>query len=134
MVLGHHNDINSSAFSCDSIVIVLQITSFLVFEEAPPMLLICLGLETGVVYCIKGEVSRGGMGRLKLVVNSSKDGQMASAITGLGFRVDGQARQLFVVTKNCISLFNMHEQTPNQIILDPHGCDTGCVAMNDNQV
>lgn len=110
-----------------------KITSFLVFEEAPPMLLICMGLDTGIVYCIKGEVARGGMGRLKLVVSPSEDGSLASAITGLGFRVDGQARQLFVVTKHSISLFNMHEQTPQRITLDQSGCDGGCVTMNDNQ-
>lgn len=110
-----------------------KITSFLVFEEAPPMLLICIGLETGVIYCIKGEVARGGMGRLKLLVNPSVDSTPASAVTGLGFRVDGQTRQLFVVTKCSICLFNMHEQAPQKHILDQIGCDGRCVTMSDNQ-
>lgn len=98
------------------------------------MLLICMGLETGVVYYIKGEVARGKMGQFKLVASPSEDGSLASAITGLGFRVDGQVRQLFVVTKQSISLFNMHQQIPQRIVLDQSGCDGGCVTMNDNQV
>lgn len=110
-----------------------KITSFLVFEEAPPMLLICIGLENGLIYCIKGEVARGGVGRLKLQVNPSLDGCPASAVTGLGFGVDGKALQLFVVTSCSISLFNMHEQTPQKHILDQLGCDGRCVTMSDNQ-
>lgn len=108
-----------------------KITSFLLFEEAPPMLLICLGLETGVVYYLKGEVSRGKMGQFKLT--PFEDGSHASAITGLSLRADGQVRQLFVVTKHSISLFNMQQPTPQRITLDETGCDEGCVTMNDNQ-
>ncbi|KAH7422083.1 hypothetical protein KP509_13G089700 [Ceratopteris richardii] len=97
------------------------------------MILVCIGLETGFIYCLKGEVARGGMTYLKLCVISSEDGSSSAAIAGLGFRVDGQSRQLFVVTKDSISLFNMHEQTPQNIVLDQIGCDGRCVTMNDNQ-
>ncbi|MCO5583009.1 hypothetical protein L7F22_036915 [Adiantum nelumboides] len=110
-----------------------KITSFLVFEEVPPMLLVCIGLETGVVYCLKGEIARGGMTYLKLVASAFENKSASSAITGLGLRVDGQARQLFVVTKDLICLFDIHQQTPQKITLDQVGCDGGCVATNDNQ-
>ncbi|KAH9288078.1 hypothetical protein KI387_032195 [Taxus chinensis] len=43
-----------------------KITSFLVFEEAPPILTISIGLETGHIYCIRGDVARERIVRTKL--------------------------------------------------------------------
>ncbi|CAM8909252.1 unnamed protein product [Rhodiola kirilowii] len=35
-----------------------KITSFIVLEEAPPILLITIGLDNGCIYCIKGDIAR----------------------------------------------------------------------------
>ncbi|KAL9258176.1 Vacuolar protein-sorting-associated protein 11-like protein, partial [Drosera capensis] len=67
-----------------------KITSFLVLEEAPPQLLIAIGLDTGNIYCIEGDKAREKITRFKLRVNNAsyKDN---SAVRGMGFRVEGQA-------------------------------------------
>lgn len=107
-----------------------QITSFLVFEEAPPILLICIGLETGCIYGIRGDVARDRVSRLRLQV----DAIVASPVTGLAFRVDGQVLQLFVVTPSSVNLFDMHKQPPVKHVLDSIGAESQCVTMSDNQV
>lgn len=103
-----------------------KITSFLVFEEAPPILMISIGLETGHIYCIRGDVARERIVRTKLQVD-------ASPVTGLEFRADGSALQLFVVTTTSVNLFDMHNQPPRMHVLDQIGCEGNCVTMSDNQ-
>ncbi|KAJ4827545.1 Vacuolar protein sorting-associated protein 11 [Turnera subulata] len=102
-----------------------QITSFLVMEEAPPILLIAVGLSNGCIYCIKGDIARERITRSKLQVEG------ASAVTGLGFRVDGQALQLFAVTPDSVSLFSLHNQPPRRQTLDQIGSNVNSVAMSD---
>ncbi|GAV78365.1 Clathrin domain-containing protein/VPS11_C domain-containing protein [Cephalotus follicularis] len=102
-----------------------KITSFLVLEEAPPILLIAIGLDNGCIYCIKGDIARERISRFKLEVD---DG---SSITGLGFRMDGQALQLFAVTPDSVSLFGMQYQPPRRQTLDHIGCHVNSVTMND---
>eukprot|EP01018_Ginkgo_biloba_P031346 Gb_07923 [translate_table: standard] len=109
-----------------------KITSFLVFEEAPPILVISIGLETGFIYCIKGDVARERIVRLKLQVEGSSSSSFYP-VTGLGYRVDGQALQLFVVTTTTVSLFDMHHQPPRRQVLDQIGCGGNSVTMSDNQ-
>lgn len=109
-----------------------KITSFLVFEEAPPILMISIGLETGYIYCIKGDVARERIVRTKLEVEESSNGSR-SPVTGLGFRVEGPALQLFVVTTTSVSLFDMHHQPPTRHVLDQIGCGSNSVSMSDNQ-
>ncbi|KAK8588539.1 hypothetical protein V6N12_022969 [Hibiscus sabdariffa] len=107
-----------------------KITSFLVLEEAPPILLIAIGLDNGCIYCIKGDIARERITRFKLQVDSpSGDGN--SSVTGLGFRVEGQALLLFAVTPNSVSLFNMQSQPPRRQTLDQIGCNVHSVAMSD---
>ncbi|KAK1305633.1 hypothetical protein QJS10_CPA10g01849 [Acorus calamus] len=107
-----------------------KITSFLVLEEAPPILLVAIGLDNGCVYCIKGDFARERINRFKLQVeNVSEKGQLA--ITGLGFRVEGQAHQLFAVTPASVSLFSLHDQPPKRQTLDQIGCETNGVTMSD---
>jgi len=81
-----------------------KITSFTVLEEAPPILLIAIGLDNGFIYCIKGNIARGCTTRFKLQVEAASDGSTSLPITGLGFRVEGQAHQLFAVTASCLVL------------------------------
>ncbi|OWM75442.1 hypothetical protein CDL15_Pgr021606 [Punica granatum] len=102
-----------------------KITSFLVLEEAPPILLIAIGLDNGCIYCIKGDIARERITRFKLQVESH------SSITGLGFRVDGQALQLFAVTPASISLFSLYNQPPRLQTLDHIGCNVNNVTMSD---
>ncbi|KAL8031083.1 hypothetical protein ABFX02_13G002900 [Erythranthe guttata] len=108
-----------------------KITSFVVFEEAPPIIFIALGLDNGCIYCIQGDIARERIKRFKLEVDSGQPGKTKSAITGLGFRVDGQAFQLFAVTSSSVSLFNLHAQTPTGQTLDHIGSETASVAMSD---
>ncbi|XP_020589182.1 vacuolar protein-sorting-associated protein 11 homolog [Phalaenopsis equestris] len=109
-----------------------MITSFLVLEEAPPILLISIGLDTGSIYCIKGDLSRERISRFKLQVEGPVEiGD--SSITGLGFRVEGQARQLFAITPTSVSLFSLHVNPPQRQTLDQIGCNTNAVAMSDHQ-
>ncbi|KAI3930329.1 hypothetical protein MKW92_049996 [Papaver armeniacum] len=107
-----------------------KITSFLVLEEAPPILLISIGLDTGCIYCIKGDIARERISRFQLQVETVTDKTDAS-ITGLGFRVDGQALQLFAVTPTSVSLFNLQDKPPRRHTLDQIGCNANCVAMSD---
>ncbi|KAL8477946.1 hypothetical protein ACS0TY_030013 [Phlomoides rotata] len=108
-----------------------KITSFVVFEEAPPIIFIALGLENGCIYCIQGDFARERIKRFKLQVHSGQSVIKHSPITGLGFRVDGQAFQLFAVAPNSVSLFNLQSQTPTAQTLDHIGSETASVAMND---
>ncbi|PON88485.1 Vacuolar protein sorting-associated protein [Trema orientale] len=106
-----------------------KITSFLVLEEAPPILLIAIGLDNGCIYCIKGDIARERITRFKLQVDGSSD-KSQSAVTGLGFRVDGQALQLFAVTPRSVSLFSLQSQPPKRQTLDQIGSVIN-VAMSD---
>ncbi|XP_027773382.1 vacuolar protein-sorting-associated protein 11 homolog isoform X2 [Solanum pennellii] len=107
-----------------------KITSFLVLEEAPPLLLIVIGLDNGSIYCIQGDIARERIKRFKLQVDNYSD-KSQSSITGLGFRVDGQVLQLFAVTPNTVNLFNMHTQAPTRQTLDQIGSSVTSVAMTD---
>ncbi|GFP83277.1 vacuolar protein-sorting-associated protein 11 homolog [Phtheirospermum japonicum] len=108
-----------------------KITSFVVFEEAPPIIFIALGLDNGCIYCIQGDIARERIKRFRLDVDSGQSSKSHSAITGLGFRVDGPAFQLFAVTPSSVSLFNLMTQTPIGQTLDHIGSETATVAMND---
>lgn len=102
-----------------------KITSFLVLEEVPPILLIAIGLDNGCIYCVKGDIARERITRFKLQV----DGR--SAITGLGFRMDGQALLLFAVTPESVNLFSMQAQPPKLQTLDHIGGSVNTVTMSD---
>lgn len=116
-------------------ILFVQITSFLVFEEAPPIVLICIGLDSGEICCIRGDIARNRVTRLRLSVDPAVDGgQPASPVTGLGFRVEGQMLQLFAVTTSSINLFDMHDSSPQKKVIDQIGTEGRCVAMSDNQV
>lgn len=108
-----------------------KITSFLIFEEAPPIIFIALGLENGSIYCIQGDIARERIKRFKLEVNSGQSGKTNSAIMGLGFCVDGQGFQLFAVTPSSVCLFDLRTQTPRRQMLDENGSETASVAMSD---
>ena len=101
----------------------------MVLEEAPPILLIVIGLDNGFIYCIKGDIARERITRFKLQVEAASDGSTSLPITGLGFRVEGQAHQLFSVI-----LFSLHVQPPRRQTLDQIGCQTNAVAMSDRVV
>ncbi|PKA52706.1 hypothetical protein AXF42_Ash001687 [Apostasia shenzhenica] len=108
-----------------------KITSFSVLEEAPPILLISIGLDTGSIYCIKGDLTRERITRFSLQVEPSVE-TGDSSITGLGYRVDGQAVQLFSVTPSSVSLFSLHDNPPRRQTLDQIGCKANAVAMSDH--
>lgn len=108
-----------------------KITSFLVLEEAPPILLISVGLDTGAIYCIKGDLTRERITRFKLQVESPVE-PSDSSITGLGFRVEGQALQLFAVTPTSVSLFSLHDNPPRRQTIDHIGCNNNAVTMSDH--
>lgn len=107
-----------------------KITSFLVLEEAPPILLIAIGLDNGCIYGIKGDIARERIKRFKLQVDSHPD-ESQSCITGMGFRVDGQATQLFAVTPSSVSLFSLQAEPYSWNTLDQIGCNANGVAMSD---
>ncbi|GER54061.1 vacuolar protein sorting 11 [Striga asiatica] len=109
-----------------------KITSFVVLEEAPPIIFIALGLDSGYIYCIQGDIARERIKRFKLEVDSAQSGKSNSAITGLGFRVDGSVFQLFAVTPSSVSLFNLQSQTQSAQTLDHIGSETASVAMSDH--
>ncbi|XP_072981582.1 vacuolar protein-sorting-associated protein 11 homolog [Typha angustifolia] len=106
-----------------------KITSFLVLEEAPPILLVAIGLDSGSIYCIKGDIARERITRFKLQIETV-DG-ISSSITGLGFRVEGRALHLFAVTPSSVTMFSLHDQPPKRHTLDQIGCETNAVTMSD---
>ncbi|KAL2932889.1 Vacuolar protein-sorting-associated protein 11-like protein [Bienertia sinuspersici] len=106
-----------------------KITSFLVLEEVPPILLIAIGLDNGSIYCIKGDIARERITRFTLRVENASAGH--AAITGLGFRNDGPAIQIFAVTPSSVSLFNLQYQPAKRQTLDQIGCASKSVAMSD---
>ncbi|KAL5134350.1 Vacuolar protein-sorting-associated protein 11 [Glycine soja] len=108
-----------------------KITSFLVLEEVPPILLIAIGLDSGSIYCIKGDIARERITRSKLQVENNHLDKTLSAVTGLGFKVDGQSLQLFAVTPCSVSLFSLHDQPPRRQTLDQIGSGVNSVAMSD---
>lgn len=112
---------------------MMQIASFLVLEEAPPILLIAIGLDNGFIYCIKGDIARERISRFKLQVDNVSDKSQCSVL-GLGFRVDGQALQLFAVTPNSVSLCSLHSQPPKRQFLDNIGSSANSVTMSDRLV
>ncbi|XP_047333896.1 vacuolar protein-sorting-associated protein 11 homolog [Impatiens glandulifera] len=106
-----------------------KITSFLVLEEAPPILLIAIGLDNGCIYGIEGDIARERIKRFKLQVDSHSDKKLSS-ITGLGFRIDGQATQLFAVTPTSVSLFSLQIEPYVKQTLDQIG-SSASTAMSD---
>ncbi|KAF9589980.1 hypothetical protein IFM89_029717 [Coptis chinensis] len=108
-----------------------KITSFLVLEEAPPILLIAIGFDNGFVYCIKGDIARERIERFKLQVEDVSDNDHNKSVTGLGFRVDGQALQLFAVTPASVSLFSLQYQPHKRQTLDQIGSGVNSVTMSD---
>ncbi|KAK9084651.1 hypothetical protein Sjap_025062 [Stephania japonica] len=106
-----------------------KITSFLVLEETHRTLLISIGLDNGSIYCIQGEIARH-VSRFQLQVESIS-GKSSDSVTGLGFRVDGRALQLFAVTPASVSVFNLQDQPPRRNTLDQIGCEVNSVAMSD---
>jgi len=110
----------------------LQVTSFLVLEETP-ILLISIGLDTGSIYCIKGDIARERITRFRLQVEAALEKNL-SPITGLGYRVEGKSLQLFAVTPTSVTLFSLHDQPPKRQTLDQIGCDFNVVAMSDRLV
>ncbi|KAK7382808.1 hypothetical protein VNO80_01897 [Phaseolus coccineus] len=108
-----------------------KITSFLVLEEVPPILLIAIGLDNGSIYCIKGDIARERITRFRLQVENNQPDKTLSAVTGLGFKVDGQSLQLFAVTPSSVSLFSLHNQPPRRQTLDQIGCGVNSVAMSE---
>ncbi|KAF3778686.1 Vacuolar protein-sorting-associated protein [Nymphaea thermarum] len=109
-----------------------KITSFLILEEAPPILFIAIGLDNGSIYCIKGDFARERITRIKLQVETGPTGAQSS-VTGLAFRVDGTALQLFAVTPTSVSLFNLQGQPPKCQTLDQIGCHANSVTMSNQQ-
>ncbi|XP_023740105.2 vacuolar protein-sorting-associated protein 11 homolog isoform X1 [Lactuca sativa] len=107
-----------------------KITSFLVLEEAPPILLIAIGLDNGCIYCIQGDIARERIKRFMLQVEKSQD-KSQCGITGMGFCVDGKAFHLFAVTPTSVSLFNLQTQPAARQTLDHIGSNVNSVAMND---
>lgn len=107
-----------------------KITSFLVLEEVPPILLIAIGLDNGCIYGIRGDIARERIKRFKLRVDNYND-KSQSSITGMGFRVDGQATQLFAVSPVSVSLFSLQTEPYIQHTLDQIGCKKNGVAMSD---
>lgn len=107
-----------------------KITSFLVLEEAPPILLIAIGLDNGCIYCIQGDIARERIKRFMLQVDNRQDKSQCS-ITGMAFRVDGKAFQLFAVTPTSVSLFNLQTQPASRQTLDHIGSNVNSVAIND---
>ena len=112
----------------------MQVTSFLVLEEAPPILLIAIGLDNGCIYCIQGDIAREHIKRFTLQVDSTSNINSQLPITGLGFRVDGQSLQLYAVTPSSVSLFNLATQPRSRQNLDHIGCGINSVAMSDRMV
>lgn len=106
-----------------------KITSFLVLEEVPPILLIAIGLDNGCIYCIKGDIGRERITRFRLAVDDNRSS--SNSITGLGFRVDGQALQLFAVTPVSVTLFSLQDQPPRRQTLDHIGSSVYSVTMSD---
>nr|GEV68380.1 vacuolar protein-sorting-associated protein 11 homolog [Tanacetum cinerariifolium] len=107
-----------------------KITSFLVLEEAPPILLIAIGLDNGCIYCIQGDIARERIKRFMLQVDNRQD-KSQCAITGMAFRVDGKAFQLFAVTPTSVSLFSLQTQPASRQTLDHIGSNVNSVAIND---
>ncbi|PSS16093.1 Vacuolar protein-sorting-associated protein [Actinidia chinensis var. chinensis] len=107
-----------------------KITSFLVLEEAPPILLIAIGLDNGCIYGIKGDIARERIKRFKLEVDDNSN-KSQSSVTGMGFRVDGQTTQLFAVTPTSVSLFSLQTEPYSRHKLDQIGCHANTVAMSD---
>ena len=100
----------------------------------PPILLIAIGLDSGSIYCIKGDIARERITRSKLQVENNHLDKTLSAVTGLGFKVDGQSLQLFAVTPCSVSLFSLHDQPPRRQTLDQIGSGVNSVAMSDRSV
>ncbi|XP_047307457.1 vacuolar protein-sorting-associated protein 11 homolog [Impatiens glandulifera] len=107
-----------------------KITSFLVLEEAPPILLIAIGLDNGCIYGIKGDIARERIKRFMLQVGNVSNKALSSSITGLGFRLEGQATQLFAVTPSSVSLFSLQTEPYVKHTLDEIG-SSAASAMSD---
>lgn len=107
-----------------------KITSFLVLEEVPPILLIAIGLDNGCIYCVKGDIARERITRFKLQVDGVSE-KRQTPITGLGFRLDGLSLLLFAVTPDSVNSFAMQAQPPRLQTLDHIGSGVNTVTMSD---
>ncbi|CAH2052435.1 unnamed protein product [Thlaspi arvense] len=107
-----------------------KITSFLVLEEVPPILLIAIGLDNGCIYCVKGDIARERITRFKLQIDGASE-KKRTPITGLGFRLDGLSLLLFAVTPDSVNSFGMQAQPPKSQTLDHIGSGVNTVTMSD---
>ncbi|CAH8390112.1 unnamed protein product [Eruca vesicaria subsp. sativa] len=107
-----------------------KITSFLVLEEVPPILLLAIGLDNGCIYCVKGDIARERITRFKLQVDGVSD-KRQTPITGLGFRLDGLSLLLFAVTPDSVNSFAMQAQPHRLQTLDHIGSGVNTVTMSD---
>lgn len=79
-------------------------------------------------------MARERVSRLKLNVDPATDTKPASPVTGLGFRVDGAALQLFALSTVSVNRFDMHQQPPIRHVLDHLDGEGQTMTMSDKQV
>jgi hypothetical protein len=94
--------------------LLLQISSFLVLEEAPPSLWAIIGLSNGQIYLLHGDFGRDRIVRTRLVVDPGEDDRPPSRVTGLTAASEGGALYLFAATLDVFVSFNLAQSTPQR--------------------
>ena len=123
-----------------------KVTVFSVHEERVPNMVVTLGLSSGNVLIIRGDVVRDKVNRLKVVVCSPGGGELptpptegegavvsVNSITGLGYHTEGPSLILFVVTKTRSQGYNLGPVgstfQPVRLFDEPDGADLDCTVM-----
>ena len=88
-----------------------------------------LGLNSGLVVLIRGDLSRDRFTKQKVL---HEDGRDRGAITGLGLKEDTLegGRTLFVVTAYHVRGYGLHQARDTVEFTDDQGCEFGCVSVN----
>jgi len=120
-----------------------RVISFAVTEEKLPNVTVALGLSSGAVFVLRGDVVRDSrVTRARIAIggsaspgtsDSASGGAQGSPVTGLGFAAEDESLLLFAVTKGMTEGYNLGptgtSRSPLRLFQDLEGANVDCSVM-----
>lgn len=104
-----------------------EVTALAVHEESWPTMTIAVGLASGSVYVLRGDVGKDKAHRTTLSMQPS-----GSSITTLNFKGSTNHLHLYVTTQTSVAAFDI--KTSSKVSLDEAGASPGCAVLNPEGV
>lgn len=100
-----------------------EITALAVHEERWPIMSLAVGLASGSVYVLRGDVGKDRAHRTTLTMQPA-----GTAVSNLNFRANGSSIHLYVTTQSSIAAFDV--KTSSKVSLDEAGAEAGCAVLD----